>query len=94
METAEERGSMMLLFVAFIAATMFLTAAAIDLAAFGLQKQRLQSEADQQALEQFRDGSGLIAGTAVVQLCKPFEPALKIIGLPNPLEICVRSAAR
>lgn len=92
--SAEERGSMMLLFVAFIAAMLFLTTAAINLGAFALQKQRLQSQADQQALDNFRKQEQLIEGTAVVRLCRPFDPPIKTIGLPNAPEICVRSAAR
>jgi Flp pilus assembly protein TadG len=93
-DSADERGSMMLLFVAFTAAIVFLAAAAIDLGAFALQRQRLQSHADQQALESFRNREQLIEGTAIVRICKSFEPAIKIIGLPSALEICVRSAAR
>lgn len=84
----------MVLFVAFLAAMLFLSASALNLGAFALQKQRLQSQADQQALSNFRNRVQVTDGTAQVLLCKPFKPLINAIGLPSALEICVRSAAR
>lgn len=84
----------MVLFVAFLAAMLFVSAAALNLGAYTLQKQRLQSQADQRALSNFRNRVQVEDGTAQVLLCEPFKPLINAIGLPDTLEICVRSAAR
>lgn len=91
---AEENGSMLPLFLIFVLIVLLLAGSAANLSAISLQKQRLQSQADQEVLSDYlKQGLGL-GQTAATEKCFVFELPVKLIGLPAKHEICVQSAAR
>jgi hypothetical protein len=91
---ADEKGSMLPLFLVFVLIVLSLAGSAANLSAISLQKQRLQSQADQEVLSDYlKQGLGL-GQTAEREKCFVFELPVKLIGLPATHEICVQSAAR
>lgn len=93
-EIADERGSMLPIFMVFILIVLCLAGSASNLSAISLQRQRLQSEVDQQALSKYRELGLSFGQTAETEICSDFELPIKLIGLPATHLICVRSAAR
>lgn len=91
---ARQDGSMLPLFVVFLAIVLWLAAAASNVASIALQRQRLQALADQKVLAMFVEGSYRVGQTAETSLCEQYELPMKLIGLPTSHEICVKSAAR
>ena len=91
---ARQDGSMLPLFVVFLAIVLVLAASATNLAGITLQRQRLQALVDQEVLAIYASGSFLPGQTAETSKCKKIELPIKLIGLPTTHEICVRSAAR
>lgn len=92
--SARQEGSMLPLFVVFLAIVLWLAASATNVTGITLQRQRLQALADQKVLAIYTAGSFLPGQTAETSMCKKFELPIKLIGLPTTHEICVRSAAR
>ena len=91
---ARQDGSMLPLFVVFLAIVLWLAASATNVTGITLQRQRLQALADQKVLAIYAAGSFLPGQTAETSMCEKFEMPIKLIGLPTTHEICVRSAAR
>ena len=92
--SARQEGSMLALFAVFLMIVLWLAASATNVTGMTLQRQRLQSLADQRVLAVYAAGSFLPGQTAEVSMCEKFELPVKLIGLPTTHEICVRSAAR
>ena len=92
--SARQDGSMLPLFVVFLAIVLWLAASATNLTGITLQRQRLQAQADQKVLAMHATGSFLPGQTAETALCEKFGLPIKLIGLPTTHVICVRSAAR
>jgi len=93
-ELANDRGSTLLLFMVFLLIVLSLAGSAANLSAIALQRQRLQSQADQEALLRHQTLGLVLGQTAESEKCSDFELPIKLIGLPATHEICVRSAAR
>ena len=91
---ARQDGSMLPLFIVFLATVLVLAASATNLAGITLQRQRLQAFVDQEALAMYAAGPFLPGQTAETFKCKKFELPIKLFGLPTTYEICVWSAAR
>lgn len=91
---ASQEGSMLPIFLVFVLVVFFITSSAANLTAIALERQRLQSQADQAALDDYRNGFFGPGQTTEVERCVAYELPLKLIGLPTTHEICVRSAAR
>ena len=89
---ASQDGSMLPIFLVFVLIVFFITSSAANLTALTLERQRLQSQADQAALVGYRNAE--LGQTSEVERCVDYELPLKLIGLPTTREICVRSAAR
>jgi hypothetical protein len=91
---ASQDGSMLPIFLVFVLIVFFITSSAANLTAITLERQRLQSQADQAALADYRNAIIIPGQTTEVERCFDYELPLKLIGLPTTHEICVRSAAR
>ena len=91
---ADEAGSMLPLFLVFVLIVLSLAGSAANLSAITLQRQRLQSQADQEVLSDYFNRGLVVGQTAEIQKCSAFELPVKIIGLPVTQRICVQSAAR
>ncbi len=91
---ASQDGSMLPIFLVFVLIAFFITSSAANLTAVALERQRLQSQADQAALADSRNVLLAPGQTTEVERCVDYELPLKLIGLPSTHEICVRSAAR
>jgi hypothetical protein len=91
---ASQDGSMLPIFLVFVLIVFFITSSAANLTAIALERQRLQSQADQAALADYRNAAFEPGHTTEVERCVDYELPLKLIGLPTTREICVRSAAR
>jgi hypothetical protein len=91
---ANQDGSMLPIFLVFVLLVFFIAASAANLTAVTLERQRLQSQVDQVALQNYRTGVFGLGQTAEAQRCVAYELPIKLIGLPTTQEICARSAAR
>jgi hypothetical protein len=91
---ASQDGSMLPIFLVFVLIVFFITSSAANLTAITLERQRLQSQADQAALAAYRTTIIAPGQTTEVERCVDYELPLNLIGLPAKHEICVRSAAR
>lgn len=91
---ADENGSMLPILMVFVFIVLSLAGSAANLSAITLQRQRLQSQADQEALSDYLKQSLGLGQTAETEKCSEFELPVKLIGLPATHEICVQSAAR
>ena len=85
---------MLPIFMVFVLIVLSLAVSSANVSAIALQRQRLQAEADQQALGKYQKLGLTLGQTAKAEICSDFELPIKLIGLPATHEICVRSAAR
>lgn len=85
---------MLPLFIVFLMIVLWLAASATNLTALALQRQRLQAEADQTVLSNYKSNFLGVGETAELERCATFDLPIKLIGLPASHQICVRSAAR
>jgi hypothetical protein len=91
---ASQDGSMLPIFLVFVLLVFFIASSAANLTAVTLERQRLQSQVDQAALQNYRTGVFGLGQTAEAKRCIAYELPIKLIGLPTTHEICARSAAR